>query len=95
MTDLLWPGDHRAGDVFSDAAYLAALVRVENAWLGVLVDAGIAPAAARTDLTAVVSAADVDAVAVAAEATGNPVPALSSCFVDGSATNRHAGCTAD
>jgi len=76
MTDLLWPGDHRAGDVFSDAAYLAALVRVENAWLGVLVDAGIAPAAARTDLTAVVSAADVDAVAVAAEATGNPVPAL-------------------
>ncbi|MEB3034931.1 3-carboxy-cis,cis-muconate cycloisomerase [[Mycobacterium] nativiensis] len=76
MTDLLWPGDHRAGQIFSDAAYLAAMVRVENAWLGVLVDAGIAPASARADLTAVISATDVEAVAVAAEATGNPVPGL-------------------
>lgn len=42
MTDLLWPGDHRAGQIFSDAGYLAAMVQVENAWLGVLVDSGIA-----------------------------------------------------
>lgn len=76
MTDLLWPGDHRAGLTFSDAAYLTAMVRVENAWLGVLVDVGIAPASARTDLTATISAADADAVAAAAEATGNPVPGV-------------------
>ena len=76
MTDLLWPGDHRAGPIFSEAAYLVAMLRVENAWLGVLVDSGIAPQAARADLTTVVSAADVEAVAVTAEATGNPVPGL-------------------
>lgn len=73
MTDLLWPGDHRAGHTFSDAAYLAAMVRVETAWLSVLVAAGIAPDSARADLTAAVSEADLEAVAVAAEATGNPV----------------------
>lgn len=73
MTDLLWPGDHRAGPTFSDAKYLTAMVRVENAWLSVLVDAGIAPVSAHADLSATVSAADVAAVAVSAEATGNPV----------------------
>ncbi|MDQ2627797.1 MAG: 3-carboxy-cis,cis-muconate cycloisomerase [Actinomycetota bacterium] len=76
MTDLLWPGDHRAGHLFSDTAWLTAMVRVENAWLGVLVDAGIAPASARADLTATITAADVEPVAVAADATGNPVPGL-------------------
>lgn len=76
MTDLLWPGDHRAGLIFSDDAYLAAMLRVESAWLGALVESGIAPAAARADLSAAVSATDVEAVAVAAEATGNPVPGL-------------------
>jgi 3-carboxy-cis,cis-muconate cycloisomerase len=76
MTDLFWPGDHRAGDIFSDAAFLAALVSVENAWLGVLVDAGVAPAAARTALTAVIAAGDAEAIAAAAEADGSPVTAL-------------------
>jgi len=76
MTDLLWPGDHRAGPIFSDAAYLAALLRVESAWLGVLVDADIAPESARADLTVAVSAADAEALAMAAETTGNPVPGL-------------------
>lgn len=76
MTDLFWPGDHRAGDTFSDAAFLAALVSVENAWLGVLVDAGVAPAAARTALTAVIAAGDAEAIAAAAEADGSPVTAL-------------------
>ncbi|OBG35925.1 3-carboxy-cis,cis-muconate cycloisomerase [Mycolicibacter heraklionensis] len=76
MTDLLWPGDHRAGPIFSDAAYLAAMLRVESAWLDTLVDAEIAPVSARAELTAAVSAADVEAVAVAAETTGNPVPGL-------------------
>ncbi|MGV0625232.1 3-carboxy-cis,cis-muconate cycloisomerase [Mycolicibacter minnesotensis] len=76
MTGLLWPGDHRAGRIFSDATYLTAIVEVENAWLGALIDAGIAPPAAHADLTAAISAADVEAVAAAAEATGTPVLAV-------------------
>ena len=43
MADLLWPGDERAGEVFTDAALLHGLVAVEQAWLDVLVDRGIAP----------------------------------------------------
>lgn len=82
MTDLLWPGDHRAGQIFSDAAFLTAMARVENAWLRTLVDAGIAPDSARADLTAMIAATDVEAVAVAAEITGNPVPALVTLLRD-------------
>ena len=40
MPGLLWPGDERADRLFSDAAVLAALVRVETAWLQSLVSAG-------------------------------------------------------
>ena len=76
MADLFWPGDHRAADVMSDAAYLAALVDVENAWLRGLVEAGVAPDTAAADLRAVVTAADAPAIAEAAEAGGNPVIAL-------------------
>lgn len=47
MTDLFWPGDQRAGDLFSDAAFLAAMVATENAWLRVLTDARVAPATAK------------------------------------------------
>ncbi|MBN3453063.1 3-carboxy-cis,cis-muconate cycloisomerase [Mycobacterium sp. DSM 3803] len=74
MPDLFWPGDHRAGDVMSDAAFLDAMVSVETAWLTVLVDAGIAPASARAELT--VPVADRDAIATTAERDGNPVTAL-------------------
>jgi 3-carboxy-cis,cis-muconate cycloisomerase len=73
MTDLFWPGDNRAGDLMSDATFLAAMVRVENAWLGVLVDAGVAPVESRADLTSLVSTRDVEAIAAGAEADGNPV----------------------
>jgi 3-carboxy-cis,cis-muconate cycloisomerase len=76
MTDLFWPGDHRAGDLMSDAAFLTAMAEVENAWLGVLVDAGVAPVEARADLTSLVSSADTEAIAAAAEADGNPVIGL-------------------
>jgi 3-carboxy-cis,cis-muconate cycloisomerase len=76
MTDLFWPGDNRAGDLMSDAAFLAAMVQVENAWLGVLVDAGVAPVEARADLTSLVSTRDVEAIAAGAEADGNPVIGL-------------------
>lgn len=71
MSSLLWPGDDRAGDVFTDAAVLAAMVSVESAWLATLADAGIAPVA--PDLTSLVVAADVAAVAAGAESGGNPV----------------------
>jgi len=33
MTDLLWPGDARAGDLFTDGHVVAAMVEVESAWL--------------------------------------------------------------
>jgi 3-carboxy-cis,cis-muconate cycloisomerase len=76
MTDLFWPGDHRAGDLMSGPTFLAAMVEVENAWLGVLVDAGVAPVESRADLALLVSPADVEAIAAGAEADGNPVIGL-------------------
>jgi 3-carboxy-cis,cis-muconate cycloisomerase len=76
MTDLFWPGDHRAGDLMSNGTFLAAMSEVENAWLGVLVDAGVAPSSARVDLTAAISAADAEELAEEAEADGNPVKGL-------------------
>lgn len=97
MTDLFWPGDHRAGETFSDAAYLAAMASVESAWLAVLVDAGVAPAAARTDLMAIVSPGDAEPLAVAAEDGGNPVLGLLGLLRErtGSETARwlHRGLT--
>ena len=44
MTNLLWPGDHRAGELMTDAALLESMVAVESAWLDALADAGLAPA---------------------------------------------------
>jgi 3-carboxy-cis,cis-muconate cycloisomerase len=76
MTDMFWPGDDRAGDLMSDAAFLAAMVEVENAWLGVLVDVGVAPVETRADLASLVSSGDAEAIAAGAEADGNPVIGL-------------------
>lgn len=76
MTDLLWPGDERAGPLMSDATFLTTMVLVENVWLRELVDAGLAPPAAAADLPAMVSTDDIEAVAVAAERDGNPVSGL-------------------
>lgn len=73
MTDLLWPGDDRAGDVFSDAAVLAAMVRVEAAWLDALTGHGVAPAEAADDLTGLIGPDDSTAVAAGSEAGGNPL----------------------
>lgn len=74
--DLLWPGDERAGRLFTPAAVLAAMVRVEAAWLHALVSSGAVPAEARDDLAGLVTARDAEAVAVAAESSGNPVVAM-------------------
>ncbi|MCW2848276.1 MAG: putative 3-carboxy-cis,cis-muconate cycloisomerase [Marmoricola sp.] len=77
MPGLLWPGDERADRLFSDATVLAALLRVETAWLQALVTAGIAPAGARQELTGLLTPRDVHALALQGEASGNPViPAL-------------------
>ena len=74
MGDVLWPGDERAAQVFSDAAFLDAMVAVEQAWLGALVSAGLAPAG--TSLRGVVGPADLDRIAADGEAGGNPVIGL-------------------
>src|SRR5215475_2170813 len=71
MTDLLWPGAHRAEGIFDDATVLDALLAVETAWLRVLVNAGIAPAPAEVDLSGRVAVDDLEAAQV--ESGGNPV----------------------
>ena len=73
---LLWPGEERAGDLFSEAAYLAAMVRVEEAWLAATASSGIAPEEAGTPLAGLVSADDLPGLAEGAEAGGNPVIGL-------------------
>jgi 3-carboxy-cis,cis-muconate cycloisomerase len=76
MADLYWPGDERAGDVFGQGAFLAAMVRVESAWLSALAATGIAPTQVRADFGALVGEADLGEISSAAEAGGNPVIAL-------------------
>lgn len=70
MTNLLWPGDERAGAHLTDQALLEAMVAVESAWLGALAAAGLAPVAG---VEWRVSAQDCEQIAVGAEAGGNPV----------------------
>jgi 3-carboxy-cis,cis-muconate cycloisomerase len=73
VSDLLWPGDDRAGDLFTDASVLAAMVRVEAAWLDALVLHGVAGPDARDDLSGLIGSEDAPDVARAAEGGGNPV----------------------
>ncbi|KHD73034.1 lyase family protein [Actinoplanes utahensis] len=73
MSDLLWPGDDRAGDLFTDASVLSAMVRAEAAWLDALVLHGIADPGARDDLTGLIGPDDVSLVAAGAESGGNPL----------------------
>jgi 3-carboxy-cis,cis-muconate cycloisomerase len=73
MSDLLWPGDDRAGDLMSDPSLLIAMVRVESAWLAALVELKVADPSAADDLAGLVSDGDIGAIASAAEAGGNPV----------------------
>ncbi|WP_375500654.1 lyase family protein [uncultured Jatrophihabitans sp.] len=73
MTALLWPGDHRAGALFDDAAVLAAMVQVERAWLQALVSLGVAPDKAADELDGLVGADDLSGLTAAGEAGGNPV----------------------
>ena len=79
MADLLWPGDERAGDLFSDAALLEAMVDVERAWLAALVSAGVAPAGAdASELDRLVTPDLLERLAPEAESGGNPAMPLVS-----------------
>jgi 3-carboxy-cis,cis-muconate cycloisomerase len=73
MSDLFWPGDERAGATMTAASFLTAMVRVEEAWLAELVSAGIAPSAVKADLAGLVGPDDINELAEAGEAGGNPV----------------------
>ncbi|MDM4141353.1 MULTISPECIES: lyase family protein [Mycobacterium] len=74
MTNLLWPGDQRAGEHMTDEALLKAMLATESAWLSALVTAGLAPAAcAATEPSNLVTQHDCEAIAVGAEDGGNPV----------------------
>lgn len=74
MTNLLWPGDHRAGEHMTNGALLASMVAVESAWLSALAGAGLAPAeCAGAGLRNLVTRDDCEALALAAEDGGNPV----------------------
>ena len=100
MTDLFWPGDDRAGDLFSDASFLAAMVAVEAAWLDALVGTGIAPPARREqDLAGLVDRRRTpDWLARERRGVGgNPVMPLVALLRDGSpsaARTPRGGCTA-
>jgi len=78
MADLLWPGDERAGDLFSDGALLKAMVDVEGAWLAALVSAGVAPSSADAHLDSLVTSDLLERLAREAESGGNPAMALVS-----------------
>jgi 3-carboxy-cis,cis-muconate cycloisomerase len=77
MTNLLWPGDQRAGEHMTDRALLAAMVAVESAWLDALAAARLAPrACAGADLSSLVGDEDRESLAAAAEGGGNPIIGL-------------------
>jgi 3-carboxy-cis,cis-muconate cycloisomerase len=77
MTNLLWPGDHRAGEHMTDQVLLQSMVAVESAWLGALAAAGLAPAeCAGADLSNLLVPNDCESLAVSAEDGGNPIIGL-------------------
>lgn len=100
MTDLLRPGAHRAAGVADTDALIAAMLRVEVAWLRALVESDAALPAQADAVAAAASRwrPDVAALAVATEATGNPVvpfvAALRAAVPDpGAAALVHRGLT--
>jgi 3-carboxy-cis,cis-muconate cycloisomerase len=74
MTNLLWPGDHRAAELMTDQALLQSMVAVESSWLGALAAAYLAPVdCAGADLSRLVGRDDCKLLAVTAEDGGNPI----------------------
>ncbi len=82
MTNLLWPGDERAGELMSDATLLASMIAVESAWLDALVAAGVAPDLCSADLSGLVSDGDCALIAAGSEDGGNPVIGLVALLRD-------------
>ena len=77
MTNLLWPGDRRAGEHMTDQALLRSMVAVESAWLRALAAAGLAPVdGAGADLWQLMDERDCEQLALTAEDGGNPVIGL-------------------
>nr|WP_237421847.1 lyase family protein [Gordonia sp. SID5947] len=73
---MLWPGDHHAGEILTDAAILDAMLQVESAWSTALVKSGIAPPDAEVAVGALrdlITDDDIEQIAVEAESGGNPV----------------------
>ncbi|WAC53573.1 lyase family protein [Gordonia sp. SL306] len=86
MPDLLWPGDHHAGDILTDVAILDAMLQVESAWSAALVKAGIAPTDAVVSvdtLRGLIADGDIEGIAEEAESGGNPVIPLVRRLRDG------------
>ncbi|OMC33460.1 3-carboxy-cis,cis-muconate cycloisomerase [Mycobacterium colombiense] len=74
MSNLLWPGDYRAGEHMTDEALLGSMIAAECAWLDALAAASLAPAGcAEADLWNLVTHTDCESLAVTAEDGGNPV----------------------
>src|ERR1700722_6697843 len=77
MSNLLWPGDHRAGEHMTDQALLQSMVAVESVWLGALAAAGLAPTeCAGADLSNLLEHDDREPLAVSAEDGGTPIVGL-------------------
>src|ERR1700739_4138077 len=77
MSNLMWPGDHRAGEHMTDQALLRSMVAVESAWLGALAAAGLAPTeCAGADLSNLLGENDCESLAITAEDGGNPIIGL-------------------
>jgi len=76
MTDDFWPGDHRAGDHFTQETFRQAMIAVEVVWLDTLARHGIAPAAARADLGGLIEPYHEEYLVEETEAGGNPVIGL-------------------
>ena len=98
MADLFWPGDERAALAFDPGSFLETLVEVEDVWLHVLVEAGVAPAAARADLARPGHAVPTSSRSPRrAEASGNPVVPLLSLLrerLEPTTGRPPPGCTA-
>jgi 3-carboxy-cis,cis-muconate cycloisomerase len=72
--DVLWPGLHRAADAMATRAVLEAMLEVEAAWAQALEEAALAPASLAVAVrTVFLDDQELEAVAVEAEAGGNPL----------------------
>lgn len=93
MSELFWPGEHRAGELFSDRAFLRAMIKVEAGWLWALRVIGLAPGPGPGSSLRI----DTSDIAERVESGGNPViplvAALRAAHPDDTAEWVHRGLT--